>query len=107
MPSYNIPLPFKGGARGGLRSRRLDASGAALRHDGGGLATLATHPLTPPLKGRGVLFFLLLLALLFLAVPAFAQTFPPLTGRVVDAAKLLSPEQEAGLTAPENGHRAT
>nr|WP_047168992.1 TPM domain-containing protein [Sphingomonas sp. Y57] len=43
--------------------------------------------------------FVLLLALLFLAVPAFAQNFPPLTGRVVDAAKLLSAEQQAALTA--------
>lgn len=45
-------------------------------------------------------FVRLLLALLLLAAPtsAFAQTFPPLTGRVVDAANLLSPEQEAQLT---------
>ncbi len=35
---------------------------------------------------------------LFLAVPAAAQTFPELTGRVVDQAELLSPEQEAELT---------
>jgi uncharacterized protein len=40
-----------------------------------------------------------LLALLMLvAAPAAAQTFPPLTGRVVDQANLLSPEQEADLT---------
>ena len=38
-----------------------------------------------------------LLALL-IAVPAAAQTYPPLTGRVVDLADLLSPEQEAELT---------
>ncbi|GAA4826230.1 hypothetical protein GCM10023232_25290 [Sphingosinicella ginsenosidimutans] len=38
-----------------------------------------------------------LLALL-LAVPAAAQDFPQLTGRVVDQANLLSPEQEAALT---------
>src|SRR5688572_1832727 len=31
--------------------------------------------------------------------PASAQTFPPLTGRVVDQANLLSPEQEADLAA--------
>jgi len=35
----------------------------------------------------------LLAALLLLAAPAFAQTFPPLTGRVVDNAHLLTPEQ--------------
>jgi uncharacterized protein len=39
------------------------------------------------------------LCLLLLAVPALAQTFPPLTGRVVDAANILSPQQEAELTA--------
>jgi uncharacterized protein len=37
------------------------------------------------------------IALLF-AAPAAAQTYPPLSGRVVDAANLLSPEQEAALT---------
>jgi uncharacterized protein len=31
-------------------------------------------------------------------VPALAQTYPPLTGRVVDAADLLQPAQEAELT---------
>ncbi len=68
-------------------------------------------PSTPPLhpspegegeqwrKGRGVLWAALFLLTLLLAVPAFAQTFPPLTGRVVDNANLLSPEQQAALTA--------
>lgn len=41
--------------------------------------------------------FLILLTLL-IATPAAAQTFPELTGRVVDQAELLSPEQEAELT---------
>ncbi|MCW3834578.1 TPM domain-containing protein [Sphingomonas canadensis] len=40
----------------------------------------------------------LLLALLWVPL-AHAQNFPALTGRVVDAANLLSPEQEAQLTA--------
>ena len=56
---------------------------------------------SPPLKGRG-LFFLALVSLLLaflLTTPAFAQTFPPLTGRVVDNAHLLSPEQAAALDA--------
>jgi len=39
------------------------------------------------------------LALLCLAVPAAAQTFPALSGRVVDAANLLDAAQEADLTA--------
>jgi uncharacterized protein len=41
----------------------------------------------------------LLLALFALAAPASAQTFPPLTGRVVDQAHLLSPEQVQDLTS--------
>ncbi|MCM8731876.1 TPM domain-containing protein [Hephaestia sp. MAHUQ-44] len=41
---------------------------------------------------------LLLLLAMALAVPAFAQTFPALSGRVVDAADLLDPAQEAQLT---------
>lgn len=39
------------------------------------------------------------LALAFLAVPAHAQTFPELTGQVVDAADLLTPSDEAELLA--------
>ncbi len=39
------------------------------------------------------------LLLFLLALPAFAQTFPPLTGRVVDSAKLLTPDQVAALDA--------
>jgi uncharacterized protein len=41
----------------------------------------------------------LLLALLALAAPATAQTFPPLTGRVVDQAHLLRPEQVLDLSS--------
>ena len=41
---------------------------------------------------------LILLLSLLLATPATAQTFPDLTGRVVDQADLLSPDQEAQLT---------
>lgn len=40
----------------------------------------------------------MILLLLFLPAAAQAQTFPKLTGRVVDNANLLSPEQEAALT---------
>ncbi|HET9427478.1 MAG TPA: TPM domain-containing protein [Allosphingosinicella sp.] len=43
---------------------------------------------------RALLFLLAFLV----AAPAAAQTFPELTGRVVDQAELLSPEQEAQLT---------
>jgi uncharacterized protein len=40
-----------------------------------------------------------LLALLLFAAPASAQTFPKLTGRVVDQAHLLSPEQVLDLSS--------
>ncbi|HMG46170.1 MAG TPA: TPM domain-containing protein [Allosphingosinicella sp.] len=43
---------------------------------------------------RGFLLFLALLV----AAPALAQTYPPLTGRVVDLADLLTPGQEAELS---------
>jgi uncharacterized protein len=39
-----------------------------------------------------------LLAALAFSVAAHAQTFPPLTGRVVDAAHVLNPQQVAQLT---------
>jgi uncharacterized protein len=42
---------------------------------------------------------LALAALIFIANAASAQTFPPLTGRVVDQAHLLSPAQVADLTS--------
>src|SRR5688572_14988236 len=41
----------------------------------------------------------LALLLLLITSPAFAQTFPKLTGRVVDQADLLRPEQEVDLTS--------
>ena len=42
---------------------------------------------------------LLALLLLTLLGPAFAQTFPQLTGRVVDAANILKPDERAALEA--------
>jgi uncharacterized protein len=45
------------------------------------------------------LLAVLWLALLALATPVAAQTFPPLTGRVVDQAHLLAPAQVADLTS--------
>lgn len=42
--------------------------------------------------------FLLALLLLLVAAPAVAQSFPRLSGRVVDAANLLPPEAEARLS---------
>ncbi|WP_157216711.1 TPM domain-containing protein [Flavisphingomonas formosensis] len=52
------------------------------------------------LHARTGLFWPLLLLLCFCAVlPAQAQTFPPLTGHVVDQANILTPEQRAALDA--------
>jgi uncharacterized protein len=48
-------------------------------------------------------FLLILLALIMCATGAQAQTFPALTGRVVDEANLLDPAQEAALTAKLEG----
>jgi uncharacterized protein len=41
----------------------------------------------------------LLLAMLLFALPAHAQSFPPLSGRVVDTANILQPAEEAALTS--------
>ncbi len=48
----------------------------------------------------------LLLALLALAAPATAQTFPPLSGRVVDQAHLLTSEQVVDLTSKSEALQA-
>jgi uncharacterized protein len=52
----------------------------------------------PSLRIMGLKTIVALFIAMF-AMPAFAQTFPALTGRVVDAAKILSPEQVAALDA--------
>jgi uncharacterized protein len=52
--------------------------------------------------GRFARLFCLCLALVPFA--ALAQAFPPLTGRVVDAAHLLQPEQQARLEAKLKAH---
>ncbi len=48
---------------------------------------------------RGLRIFLLLIAALCATMPAFAQNFPALSGRVVDQAGVLDPAQEAALDA--------
>jgi hypothetical protein len=46
-----------------------------------------------------------LVVMVFLGLnPALAQTFPQLTGRVVDAANLLKPEERAALEAKLKAH---
>ena len=47
----------------------------------------------------GMTMWVVAALLLLLAAPATAQTFPKLTGQVVDEAELLQPAQEEALTA--------
>lgn len=62
--------------------------------------TCLTTRLTPDRVLRELLLLLILLVtLLTVGAPARAQDFPALTGRVVDAADILSPATEAALTA--------
>ena len=49
--------------------------------------------------GRVRLAALAMTIMLFIGTPALAQNFPPLTGRVVDQANLLRPEQELDITS--------
>ena len=58
----------------------------------------ATRPSIPSRAGRGGVWASILLLLLVIVSPGHAQTFPQLTGRVVDNANLLSPTEEAALT---------
>ncbi|MDZ7588276.1 MAG: TPM domain-containing protein [Parasphingorhabdus sp.] len=51
-----------------------------------------------PARARTVAWLFALLLGCFLATSAHAQTFPPLTGRVVDAANILPPQQAADLS---------
>jgi uncharacterized protein len=53
----------------------------------------------PAARWRFLVAAIALLVAFAAAFTALAQTFPPLTGRVVDQAKLLSPEQSAALEA--------
>ncbi|MCL6698089.1 TPM domain-containing protein [Sphingomonas sp. NSE70-1] len=53
----------------------------------------------PSLRWGDVIGLLLAAFMLLVSSPAHAQTFPKLTGRVVDQANLLSPAEEADLSA--------
>ena len=60
----------------------------------------------PSLRWGDVLGLLLATILMLFAAPAAAQTFPPLTGRVVDQAGLLRPEQVLDLTSKSEALQA-
>ena len=55
--------------------------------------------ISTPLAEVHRFFLAIWLALLVAAAPATAQNFPPLTGRVVDQAGLLRPEQELDINS--------
>ncbi|WP_375459954.1 TPM domain-containing protein [uncultured Enterovirga sp.] len=57
-----------------------------------------------PRSTRHARTILALLALLLLAGPALAQTFPALSGRVVDQANILKPEDRAAIEAKLKAH---
>ncbi|WP_425493276.1 TPM domain-containing protein [Microvirga zambiensis] len=61
-------------------------------------------PTLPHKGGEGLVALFITLLILLFTLPALAQTFPPLTGRVVDAANLLSAEQRAALEAKLKAH---
>ena len=54
---------------------------------------------TVPNKPRVMVWLMVALLAILSALPAAAQTFPALSGRVVDGANILSPEAETRLTA--------
>ena len=58
----------------------------------------------PPRKGNGKLAALVFAFILLLPLAALAQSFPPLAGRVVDAANLLKPEDRAAIEAKLKAH---
>ncbi|MBB4041306.1 uncharacterized protein GGR34_002976 [Microvirga flocculans] len=58
----------------------------------------------PPCPPRQWALAALLIALFLTCGSALAQTFPPLTGRVVDAANLLKPEERTALEAKLKAH---
>jgi uncharacterized protein len=82
---------------------RADLSGGSVKEIRRGLSTPHPSASRPPSPTRGEGFAAALLAflcLLLFAPAAFAAPkFPPLTGRVVDLANVLSPESEAKLSA--------
>jgi uncharacterized protein len=55
-------------------------------------------------KSQSLFIFVLLGFLLGICFSASAQTFPPLTGRVVDAANILKPEERTALEAKLKAH---
>ena len=98
--AHTPPLPLAGRGRGWGCWLGLGGFAASRRS-----SSRHPHPLTPARKGErsanrlAAALVAFLLALSFLAPTArAAPTFPPLTGRVVDDAHVLSPQTAADLT---------
>ncbi len=79
------------------RASRRDGGEVRARQDAPSVGFAAASPVA---RGRRWIAVLLALFTLVFALPVLAAgpTFPPLTGRVVDAANILSPQVEAELT---------
>src|SRR3712207_4136760 len=104
-----LPSPLRSGIEGGgrtVRTRYL-IQNACGPYSGLWLhrATGCTAPTpAPPRKGEGRMAALIIALFLLFTLPVLAQTFPPLTGRVVDAVNLLKPEERAALEAKLKAH---
>ena len=87
------------------RHRRRDGGGEGRRAEPRLAPSTASRSPSPVARGRNWIGALLaILALLAFAAPALADpTFPPLSGWVVDAANILSPQTEAALTTKLQG----
>lgn len=109
MASEDLCSPLRGGIEGeGGKGGAAACAFAALGKISAPVPDRAprrpTAAPTPSRKGEGKRCFLFLLFLLFVPLVALAQSFPPLTGRVVDAANLLKPGEKAALEAKLKAH---
>ena len=95
MAAPRVPSPSRGGS--GWRCRRRTVIGARSH---------APFHVSPPWPERVPAFIATVIAafLFLISIPALAQSFPPLTGRVVDQANLLKPEERAALEAKLKAH---
>jgi uncharacterized protein len=106
-----LPSPLRGGIKDGGRKVGAPHSREEVQRPIQRLTGSIAHPalppppLTPPHKGEGnwVALVVTLILLLF-PLAVFAQSFPQLTGRVVDAANLLKPEERAAIESKLKAH---
>ncbi len=102
-----LPLLTRNAGEVARRASRRDGGGVPARQDAPSVGFAATSPV---IRGRRWIAALLALFTLAFSLPvlAAAPTFPPLSGRVVDAANILSPQVETDLTTKlENLEKTT